>query len=294
MKRAFSLLLVAACGGDPATPDANLVDTLAPRCSPTAAFGAPMPVMGLNTVDDDVSARFSQDELTVVFSRRKMGMAYDLFTATRTTRDGAFNTPTLLATVNSVNDDVWPTLSPDGLLLVFDTNRGTGTYHVFISRRASLSDPFGPASAAVALMDNETHPMMANARALYFASSLRSGLGLRDVYRAEIDSTGATSTPVAVVGGVNTVDDEVTPAVSADELRMFFRRIVATESDVFTVSRSTATDGWGTSAPVPGLAEVGVQETPTWVSPDGCALYFFSNVATGMGGDDMYVVMRGT
>jgi len=43
---------------------------------------------------------------------------------------------------------------------------------------------------------------------------------------------------------------------------------------------------------VPGLAEVGIDEVPTWVSPDGCALYIHSDAAGGAGGIDLYVARR--
>ena len=60
MKR--SLLLLAACGGGGGTPDA-VVDA-GPRCDPAAAFGAPVPVAGLDSdLDDQGEARFAIREL---------------------------------------------------------------------------------------------------------------------------------------------------------------------------------------------------------------------------------------
>lgn len=293
MKRGPAIVLLVACGGsDPVMPDAR--PDAAARCDPNAPFNTPIPVLGLNSELDDVSARFAPGELVVVFSRRRTTGVYDLFTASRPSRDAAFETPSLLATVNSVNSDVWPTMSPDGLLLVFDSNRGTGIFHMHVSRRGSVADPFGTAMAAPALMDGETHPMLANGRALYFSSATRpGGQGMRDIFRAEIDSTGATSMPTVVLGGVNTPDEEVTPALTEDELRIYFRRTVDGEPDIYTASRSTALDGFGPATKVPGLSEPGVNEVPNWASADGCALYFHSNAEGGEGGEDVYVALRG-
>ncbi len=253
-----------------------------------------MPVPGVNTSFDDVSARLTPDELTIVFSRKGSGGMYDLYIASRSTRDASFEAATLLTTVNSVNSDVWPTLSPDGLLLAFDSDRATGQQHVYVSRRTTSTEMFKPPTKALALMDNERHPMLPNGRALYFASARTGTKGMNDIWRAEIDSTGATSTPTAVLGEVNTDADEVTPAATADELRIFVRRTVGNEHDVYTASRATAQDGFGTAATVPGLAEVGVDEVPTWVSPDGCALYIHSDAMGGAGGVDLYVARRGS
>ncbi len=295
--RHAALLLFVACGSDPALPDAR-PDVIGPRCDPQAPFGAPEPVGGLNSPNDDVSARLSPDELFVAFSRRTgagTGL-YDMYQATRTARDLPFETPTLLATVNSVNSETWPTVSPDGLLLAFESDRSTGTGHIYTSKRATVADKFGPASIAPALMDLERHPYLANNRALYFVSSLRTGgQGMLDIWRTEIDSTGATSTPVAVLGGVNTPDDEVTPTVTEDELHMYFRRTVGAELDIYTASRSSTADGFGVATAVPGLSMMGLNEIPNWISADGCSLYVqIVSPAGGMGGDDLFVARRGT
>jgi hypothetical protein len=296
MRRAV-LLLFAACGSDPALPDAR-PDVIVPRCDPQTPFAAPVPVDGLNSPNDDVSARLSPDELFVTFARRTGAGTgvYDLYSATRESRDVAFGTPTLLATVNSVNSEVWPSVSPDGLLLVFSSDRSTGKQHIYSSKRASVDDKFGPPAIAPALMDLEDHPFLANGRALYFSSAIRTGgQGMADIWRTEIDSTGATSAPVAVLGGVNTPDGEVTPAVTQDELRIFFRRATGGELDVYTSARSSTADGFGAATAVPVLATPGLNEIPTWISPDGCSLYVeIASAPGGMGGDDLYVARRGT
>jgi hypothetical protein len=290
------LLLLAACGSDPALPDARPDVTVA-RCDPEAPFAAPVPVEGLNSVNDDVSARLSPDELTVVFARRTGAGSglFDLYSAIRASRDLPFETPTLLATVNSVNSEHWPSVSPDGLLLVFSSDRSTGKSHIYSSKRASVADKFGPPMIAPALMDLEEHPYLANGRALYFSSAIRTGgQGLADIWRTEIDSTGATSTPVAVLGGVNTPEAEVTPAVTEDELHIYFRRATGGELDVYTAARSSTADGFGAATAVPVVATPGVNEVPTWISPDGCSLYVQIVGATdGMGGTDLYVARRG-
>jgi hypothetical protein len=280
------LLLLAACGGGGGgkKPDAPP----GPRCDATAPFGAPVPVTSLDSTFDDEGLRLTPDELTGVFARSRSGGTTDLYLATRATADGDFGAPMLLGTVNSVSSELWPTLSPDALLLLFDSNRTTGTFHVYVSRRADAMSPFGPPSSSVALADGDGQPLLASATALYFTSSTRTGLGMGDIWRVDIDSTGAIGTPAAVIGGINSAANETAPAVTADERVMAFER----DGDVYLASRSAPTDGFGTASPVDGLAAIGVTEAPAWISPDSCHLYVQSDAPGGMGGIDLYMASR--
>jgi Tol biopolymer transport system component len=284
MKRV--VVLLAACGGGSGKPDAAI--DAGPRCDPAAAFGAPVAVAGLDSNLDDQGARLSPDELTVVFARARTSGTTDLYLASRASTDAAFDTPMLLGTVNSVNSEVWPTLSPDALLLLFDSDRATQKFHIFASKRAAADAAFGPPTASIALADGDAQPMLANGASLYFASSMRTGLGMGDIWRADIDSTGATGTPAAVIGDVNSAANEAAPAVTADERVMAFAR----DGDIYIAARSSPADGFGTAAAIAGLATMAVNEAPTWISPDGCHLYVQSDAPGGMGGLDIYMASR--
>ncbi|MBL9018177.1 MAG: PD40 domain-containing protein [Myxococcales bacterium] len=298
MRAGSSLVLagLAACGGGGGAPDAAI--DAGPRCDPAAPFGPPAVVGGLNSDQDDAAARLSPDELEVTFARLTGGV-WDLWRATRASVDEPFGAPALLTTVNSIRSDVWPTVSPDGLVLLFDADRTTpNTFHIWRSTRASTSVPFGPPQPRPELMDDDVQPMLANEAALYFVSTVRGGLGAGEILRAPIDAAGAIGTPVAIVGDVNTADHEDSPAITADERFIYFRRQpasgMAMESDVFTASRSTPSDGFGASAPVPGLDRAGVGEIPNWVSPDNCHLYVHSDADTGGGpmGTNIWMAAR--
>ncbi len=107
-------------------------------------------------------------------------------------------------------------------------------------------------------------------------------------WRVDIDATGATGTPAAVIGGINSAGNETAPAVTADERVMAFAR----DGDIYLASRSSPSDGFGTATAVDGLATMGVNEAPTWISPDGCHLYVQSDAMGGMGGIDLYMAAR--
>ncbi len=268
-----------------------------PRCDPTSPFAAPVAVTELNTSLDDASARLSEDELTIMFARRQTGGIWDLYQATRTARDAPFGAPELLATVNSVNSELWPTLSPDGLTLLFDSDRGQpGTYRIHVARRASTAERFSGAAPLAGLLDREIHAYFANASAVYFSSpsTARPGEGGSDIWRVGVNGDGTLSAPAAIIGGINTSNEEVTPALTPDELRMYFRRTVMNEPDIYAAQRSTTNDGWGAAMPVLEVSVMGVNEVPTWISPDNCTLYLFSDASGGAGGFDLYVAYRGS
>lgn len=303
--RVFVLGIAAAlvgCGEDPPVVDAS-VDA-APRCNTTKQFGEPELLESLNTDFDDQTPRLFPDELGIVFSRRSAAGNLDLWTATRATRDEPFGPASLLTSVNSVNSDTWPSQSADGLTLIFDADRTTpNTFRIWMSTRASVGMPFGPPALRPELMNNEFHGILANDRALYFASTARPGLGGADLWRADVSTTNTIGTPIALVGGVNTDEEEVAPALTPDEKTIVFRRSTTTppvppamtptvEYDVYTASRSTPQDGFGPSSKVDTLALPNVIETPSWVSPDNCALYGYTNAPGGPGGTNLYVARR--
>ena len=282
---------LAACGGGGNKPDAP-IDEPAARCDPSGAFGVPMVLAGINSDQDDAAARLSDDELEITFSRLTGGV-WDLWRASRGSIEEPFGVPALLTSVNSVSSDLWPTVSPDGLSLLFQADRTTpNTFHIWRSTRASTAVPFGPPTPRGDLRDNDIHPLLANDHALYFSSTVRGGLGLGEILRSPVDAGGAIGAPVLLVGGVNTDATEDAPAVTSDERVIFFRRLTAGETDVYTASRSTATDGFGTSAPVPGLSARAIDEVPNWISPDGCHLYFHSNATGGPAGVNVWMTAR--
>jgi len=293
VKRA-AIALAAACGSSShPKPDAPAP----PRCDPTAAFGTPAPVGGLDTAGDELAARLTPDELVVVFAYASApGGKLDIYTATRASTTDSFGAPTPIGAVNSVYDDSSPTLSPDQLLLVFDSDRGAnGMSHVYASARAAAAATFGPPVEAIALSDGEDHPLLANGTTLYFASAVRAGVGMHDLWRAPIDDSGAVGTPMQVPGAaINTADDEDDPVVTADELALFFvRTTAAAGAGVYAATRPTAAADFGEPALVTGLAPTSATAVPSWISPDQCDLYFTSDMAGGAGGQDVYVVTRG-
>ena len=87
------------------------------------------------------------------------------------------------------------------------------------------------------------------------------------------------------------MSSEDIPVVTADELHIYFARSNGTDFDVFEASRSSLADGFGAAAGVPGISTTGYDELPSWISPDGCDLYYSS--AAGVTGSDLFMIARG-
>jgi hypothetical protein len=307
---AWTVCAAVACGGDKlAAPiDApKLVDTLdsapAQRCNATAPFGSAINLgSAVNTAANEATPRLSPDELTIVFSRLNADGTWDMYTASRTSATEAFGSASVMASLNSVYTDLWPTLTPDSLGIYFNTDRNnsmTGNEDVFYAGRASAAADFDAPAIASGFQLNDNQPYVAgDGLAVYFSSSTRpETTGGTDLLYAPIDGSGNVGTAQVLIGDVNTPANEQVPVVTPDELTLFFCRSNGTDDDIYTASRSSMSSPWSAGSAVPGYATVGVEEVPTWISPDGCDLYFYDNgsdMPDAQGLDDMYEIVRGS
>lgn len=103
----------------------------------------------VNSSARDASPELSSDGLTLFFASDRPGGSgvTDLWMTTRTSHTDPWQTPTNLgSTLNSIYEDVHPSISPDGLALAFSSNRaasGADSWDIWIATRSSLQDPFG-------------------------------------------------------------------------------------------------------------------------------------------------------
>ena len=175
----------------PDAPDADLF--VANRASTGDPFGAAVPAgSALNSPSFDGSPEFSADGLTMIFSSTRPGGTgtADLWSATRSSLSDPFSNPVNLGpTVNSANIDGDPAISPDGLLLVFSSNRpgGLGGFDLWATQRASLADPFGTPVNLGPIVNTtqfDTTPDIGPDLTLYFARG--ETLGGLDIYSVQL------------------------------------------------------------------------------------------------------------
>ncbi len=104
-------------------------------------FGPPSPVLELNTSRTDYQPVLRRDGLEIIFARGNPGWGIDLWVSTReTTLDSWSPAVNLGPVVNSVAYDFHPTLSWDGITLIFASERagGEGEADLYMSTRTRL------------------------------------------------------------------------------------------------------------------------------------------------------------
>src|ERR1044071_8360397 len=117
----------AGCGSIEAKQSDAGIPNEGSMCDPTGAFDAPMPLAGINTAGDEGVPRLSADELELYFSGKPVGTAsYNLYMAQRSSASQAFSTPAILPQANAVPGEYNPSVSRDGLMLLFDSANVSG------------------------------------------------------------------------------------------------------------------------------------------------------------------------
>ena len=124
----------------------------------------------------------SPDELTIYFTSARTGGSggYDLWTATRATRDGSFGNLQRLTALNTASNDEGASLMADELTIFFTSDRanGAGQLDIWMSTRATKTSPLSPA-VNVAVVNSAADEMnvavSADGRELFFSSDRGAG-----------------------------------------------------------------------------------------------------------------------
>jgi hypothetical protein len=136
----------------------------------------------------------SADGLTLYFGSDRPG-GYgggDIWVTTRETTDDSWGGPVNLGpTVNSTNAEADSSISSDGLLLFFGRPASaSGRDDIWVTRRASVSDPWGlPVNVGPPVntsADDWAPNVSADGRTLYFSSNRAGGYGGHDIWQAPI------------------------------------------------------------------------------------------------------------
>lgn len=91
------------------------------------SFGTPVLVTALNSLANDNRLTIRKDRLEVFFFSDRPGSAgTDIWTSTRADRDAEWGTPTLVSALNSAANELQTTLSRDGRMLIFASDRSGG------------------------------------------------------------------------------------------------------------------------------------------------------------------------
>lgn len=208
--------------------------------------------------------------------------------------------------VNSTSSEQNAQLSKDELSLYFTSNRpgGFGALDLYVTRRASVDDPWGPPvnlGAAVNTPSNDFGPNVSiDGHLLFFASGRPGGQGGADLYmswRDDVNDDLAWSTPVNLGAPINTADNEQAPNYhqNAEEGggNIYFNRgnMAAGRADLYFAGVTRDGVSYG---PVTFVMELNspVNEAAATLRHDAKEIFFFSSRPGGLGSTDIWTSTR--
>lgn len=190
--------------------------------------GTALPVVN-TTAASEGTPFVSVDGLTLLFMSDRAGGigGRDLWLATRATTADDFTVVRNLAELNTTFDEHTASLTADGRMVVFATNRDTagGIDDVYVATRASPTGTFEAPTLVSELssaQDDSATFISTDGLAIYFASDRPGSMGCLDIFTATRQSlTDPFSSPVPVTE-LNTTGCEDDPSISADGCEVWF------------------------------------------------------------------------
>jgi hypothetical protein len=192
-------------------------------------------VPDLNSGTSDTAPNLSPNGLVMHFASDRGGASNDLYVATRAQVQDPWGNITPISELNTVELEHSPTLTPNGLRMVFDRDG-----ELFESTRGSTADPWGSPvpltelnRAGFYVGDGE---LADGGLTLYFDSEFAAtGLDLYVTTRPSLDAPFEAPAPMDTL---NTSGHESDPWLSPDGRTLFFARSSSeTEASIYTATR---------------------------------------------------------
>jgi hypothetical protein len=195
---------------------------------------------------------------------------------------GPWSAPVRLDVLNSAANEYGPTPSPDGLELVFQSERA-GSFDLYRARRATLGEPFGMVESLTALnsaVDDENATFSPDGLTIYFTTT-RMGASL--LYRATRTQPGGDFSPPVVVSELATTP-LWGPALTKQGDELFFTQDVPSD----TLWRGTFDGTFHVVGPVSEL-NIPLATGFPGITPDALTLVYDGRHGTGA---DIYEATR--
>jgi serine/threonine protein kinase len=209
-----------------------------------------------------------------------------------------FGTPSNMGPgVNSTAIEESPSLTDDGLSLVFSTSRlGTlSSRNILEATRASISEPFGnPVSAGLHVNASavSTHPYISPDGLTLLFNFETEELGLFQATRSSRNEPFGAITSLGILLGNQKI---ASPSVSADGLTLYFTGWDEsnTLNNIYQATR--VGDTWGNVVMLESAINTpDYRDANPSISTDGLMLFFNSDRPGGFGRFDLYVSTRPT
>lgn len=181
-----------------------------------------------------------------------------------------------MGVVSTKANESQATIGPDGQRIVWASDRagGAGGWDLWQAqlREGRWQDP--QPLALNSARDERDPAFSPDGRWLYFASDRSGGRGGFDLYRAAVAADGSVGKPEALAG-LNTRDDERSPALRPDGLMLLFARNGKQGQGGFDLYRSAVhADGFGAALALPaGLNTAADELGATWLDNQGALAF---------------------
>lgn len=279
----IAAVALVGCGriGFDAPPSEASIDASACTFGP---WSAPIPIGELNTPDTEYGGQISPDGLTLYFDSNRF-LDEDLFVAARPDRSSPFDVANELITITTNDDDADPTISHDGLEIIFFRSTGIGC--LYDARRPSTTVPFDPATATTICNAGGAF-LSRDGLTLYYNTRIdNQGEGV--LYRTTRASTSDVFEPGAPIPELTGGATKGYPALTSDELAIVFESSGGgPDLDLWIATRTTTADPFGTPDRIPEL-ETTSNDGDASFTDDGTEIFFESDQP---GSPDLYHATR--
>lgn len=234
--------------------------------------GVAHPVPGLEKFTTAYSPTLTDDLYTIVFAKLgNPGTKYDLYLSNRTSLSAPFETPMLIRSCVSPETEAYPSISPDGLELLFvrSDSQPVILYARRDSRAAEFSEPVEwEVSQQHAADYRQGSPQFLGSSSMMFSRLKKSAADreLLTVTRSE-GSMGFTDPQVLPF-----VDRSCLYALARNQLRAYFGR----NEGISFVVRSSVNRSFASSRLLITADLTGPVDGPVWVAPKEDLILFCS------------------
>jgi Tol biopolymer transport system component len=209
---------------------------------------------------------------------------------------GAWSAPKKLDSLNSMAFDTDPTITADGLDIVFSSDRsgGVGGADLYRASRASIDDAFGSpvlVNELSTLSGDNAPELTADGLTIYIR---RSGvLTGQDVFRAHrMTRTSAFDTPVRE-DRLSSTGQDTNPAISRDGLTFSTTLEPSmTDRDLVLFERTDTAQPWGNGRTISELSTMKIDSGAAF-GMDGLVIVFHTDRASPTAdANDLYIAVR--
>lgn len=248
----------------------------------------------INTTESEYFPTMPVDGKLLVYTRRLGGLNEDFFGSEKTGTSWT-KSIRLPGNINTPQNEGAQNISSDGQWLVFTgCNRpdGEGSCDIYISYKTA--DGWSPAFNLGPKINTdqwESQPCLSpDKRDLYFSSRRFGGLGGSDIYVAHLLPSGKWSSPENLGPGINTVGDEYSPFIHADNQTLYFTSngLQGYGGDDLFVIRKGVDGKWGKPENLGYPINTIDNEGSLFIGADAKTAYYASDRSDSRGGLDIY------